>query len=165
MISLAPETEARMDAFHRALAWGDHFRLILVSAPPGPARDEILERLRAWSGRDGIPVVAEVNLTAAERPVAAIRRMAQALAAGSGIVLVGLDQYLARDAACGHYENALALYSRIPDPCSVGVAHLRLAKMAPGDAERNDHLSAARAAWLSIGRLDLVEELDRQSDS
>ncbi len=94
MTSLAPETEARMDAFRRVLAWGEHFRLILVSAAPGPAREAILQRLRAWSGRDGIPILREVVLAAAERPVARIREAASQLSGGAGLVLVGLDQHL-----------------------------------------------------------------------
>lgn len=58
-----------MEAFRRALAWGDHFRLILVATPLGPMKEEILGRLRAWSGRDEIPALTEVHLAAAERPV------------------------------------------------------------------------------------------------
>lgn len=96
MALLTPATEQRIEAFQRALAWGDHFRLLLVSAAPGPGRTEILQRLRAWSGRDGIPKLVELHLAAAERPVARIRTAAANLPPGTGIVLVGLDQHIAR---------------------------------------------------------------------
>jgi len=96
MTLFTPATEQRIEAFQRALAWGDHFRLLLVSAAPGPGRVEILRRLSTWSERDGIPKLVEVHLAAAERPVARIRTAAANLPPGTGIVLVGLDQHIAR---------------------------------------------------------------------
>jgi tetratricopeptide (TPR) repeat protein len=57
------------------------------------------------------------------------------------------------------YEQALDLYARIPEPYSIGLTHRGLASLAVGD-ERTRHLQAARDAWLSIDRPDLVEQLD-----
>ena len=63
-------------------------------------------------------------------------------------------------AAKGHYETALALYERIAEPYSIGVTHYRLAELAVG-AERAAEVAAAREAWASIDRPDLVALLDR----
>jgi hypothetical protein len=66
----------------------------------------------------------------------------------------------AQDDARAKYEAALALYTRIPAPYSIGGAHVNLALVARNDAERGGHLQAAREAWLSIKRDDLVRWLD-----
>jgi tetratricopeptide (TPR) repeat protein len=68
------------------------------------------------------------------------------------------------EAAAGdRFEQALDLYGRIPDPYSIGCAHRRLAGLARGDpGRREQHRRAARAAWLSIRRDDLVADLDRE---
>ncbi len=63
------------------------------------------------------------------------------------------------DAAQGAWEPALALYARIPEPYSIGWTHHRLARIATG-AERASHIEAARQAWTSIDRPDLVALLD-----
>jgi tetratricopeptide (TPR) repeat protein len=62
--------------------------------------------------------------------------------------------------ALAHYEEALALNQRIRVPYSIGSSHLRLARIAESQAERHQHVQAARTAWTSIGRADLVEELE-----
>ena len=54
-----------------------------------------------------------------------------------------------------HYETALAMYERIPEPYSIGWTHRRLARLAADD-ERRRHVDAAKEAWQSIGRSDLV---------
>jgi tetratricopeptide (TPR) repeat protein len=62
------------------------------------------------------------------------------------------------DAARGRFKEALGLYGRIPEPYSIGGTYRRLAKVEPvGSSERRRHVSAARDAWLSIQRPDLVE--------
>ena len=96
MTALAAETEARMETLRRILAWGDHSRLILVSAAPGPARDAFLERLQAWAGHDGVPRLVELHLGAVERPALAIREAAQELGPGSGLLVLGLEPFLTR---------------------------------------------------------------------
>jgi hypothetical protein len=69
------------------------------------------------------------------------------------------------ESATGSYEQALHLYERIPEPYSIGRTHLRLARLAADAQERSQHIRAARAAWLSIDRPDLVEELDEEFTS
>ncbi len=63
-------------------------------------------------------------------------------------------------AARGRYKMALALYALIPEPYSIGATHFRLAELADG-GERAAHVAAAREAWTSIDRPDLVALLDR----
>jgi tetratricopeptide (TPR) repeat protein len=65
------------------------------------------------------------------------------------------------DAARKAYEQALALYERISDPSGIGYAFKGLAQLSAGH-ERTDHIAAARQAWLSIDRADLVRTLDQE---
>ncbi|WP_206079460.1 tetratricopeptide repeat protein [Polyangium spumosum] len=65
-----------------------------------------------------------------------------------------------KDTARAQFEQALRLYQRIAEPSSIGWTHKRLADLAPTDALRQHHLDAARAAWSSIGRNDLLAKLD-----
>ncbi|MBX3566653.1 MAG: tetratricopeptide repeat protein [Rhizobiaceae bacterium] len=62
------------------------------------------------------------------------------------------------DGARAQFEQALALYGRIPEPYSIGGTHLRLMRIARDDVERERHRIAARAAWSSIKRDDLIAE-------
>jgi tetratricopeptide (TPR) repeat protein len=64
------------------------------------------------------------------------------------------------ESATGSYEQALHLYERIREPYSIGHTHLRLARLAAAPEDRDRHIQAARVAWLSIDRPDLVKELD-----
>jgi hypothetical protein len=66
--------------------------------------------------------------------------------------------------ALSHYHTALALYDRIPEPYSIGYTRLRIARLTEG-AERAAHLDAARAAWASIKRDDLIAQLDKEFGS
>ena len=56
------------------------------------------------------------------------------------------------------YLAALQLYQRIPEPYSMGWTHIRLSQFAATPEDRSQHLAAARTAWLSIDRADLVEQ-------
>ena len=56
------------------------------------------------------------------------------------------------------WSEALALYGRIAEPYSIGFAHRRLARVAATPAEGAAHREAARRAWASIGRADLIAE-------
>ncbi|MEO5725907.1 MAG: tetratricopeptide repeat protein, partial [Byssovorax sp.] len=67
-----------------------------------------------------------------------------------------------RDSARALFERALHLYQRLPDPYSVGSAHEKLAQVTEDAELRRKHLEAARAAWTSIGRADLVALLEPQ---
>jgi tetratricopeptide (TPR) repeat protein len=90
------------------------------------------------------------------------RRLGDLLGEANCIRSLG-DIALARsdhDGARERYEEALGLYTRIREPYSIGLAHRALAKVARDDAERVRHVEAAREAWLSIGRDDLVRWLD-----
>jgi tetratricopeptide (TPR) repeat protein len=60
--------------------------------------------------------------------------------------------------ACRRWSEALALYGRIPDPHSIGAVHHRIARRAATPAEAAAHREAARQAWASIGRADLIAE-------
>ncbi|MDI3289457.1 tetratricopeptide repeat protein [Polyangium sp. 15x6] len=64
------------------------------------------------------------------------------------------------DTARARFEQALRLYKRIAEPFSIGSAHKSLAALAPTETLRQHHLEAARAAWSSIGRDDLVTQID-----
>lgn len=66
------------------------------------------------------------------------------------------------DEAHGLCLQALDLYVRIPEPYSIGTTHFRLALLADDAAERRRHVEAARTAWQSIDRPDLVARLDRE---
>ena len=60
--------------------------------------------------------------------------------------------------ACRRWREALALYARIPEPYSIGHTHIRLARHAATPAEAAEHRQAARKAWQSIHRPDLIEQ-------
>jgi tetratricopeptide (TPR) repeat protein len=64
------------------------------------------------------------------------------------------------ESAAGSYAEALNLYEQIPEPYSIGQTHRRLARLAASPEDRERHLQAARSAWLSIDRPDLVKQLD-----
>jgi tetratricopeptide (TPR) repeat protein len=66
------------------------------------------------------------------------------------------------DIAQAQYERALLLYQAIPQPYSVGWALVRLALLAPAGNDRTRHWQAARQAWASIGRQDLIESIEAE---
>ena len=63
------------------------------------------------------------------------------------------------DGARARYEQALPLYQAIAEPYSIGWALVRLAWLDAADSERARHWQAARQAWASIGRDDLIESV------
>lgn len=64
------------------------------------------------------------------------------------------------DAARDGFKEALHLYQRIQEPYSIGWTLVRLAQLEPaGSSERRSFVEAARKAWESIKRPDLVERL------
>ena len=64
------------------------------------------------------------------------------------------------DSARALFERALSLYQHLSKPYSIGFAHRRLANLTDDPDLRRKHLEAARAAWTSIGRDDLVALLE-----
>ncbi len=66
------------------------------------------------------------------------------------------------DGARRRYEQALALYQAIPDNYSAGWTLASLARLDPAGSEQARHWSAARQAWTSIGREDLVESVSAE---
>ena len=63
------------------------------------------------------------------------------------------------DGARDRFEQALPLYQAIPEPYSIGWTLVRLARLDPADSERTRSWKAARQAWASIGREDLIESV------
>lgn len=57
------------------------------------------------------------------------------------------------------YDQALSLFRAIPEPYSIGWGLVRLARLEDRGAARTRHWNAAREAWLSIGRNDLIESV------
>jgi hypothetical protein len=87
------------------------------------------------------------------------RRVGNALGEANSVRALG-DVALARsdhDGARLRYEEALGLYIRAQDPYSIGRARASLARVARDEDERVRHIAAAREAWLSIGREDVVQ--------
>ena len=66
------------------------------------------------------------------------------------------------DGARARYEQALTLYQAIPDPYFIGWILVRLARLDSADSERARHWRAARDAWTSIGRDDLIESAEAE---
>jgi len=66
------------------------------------------------------------------------------------------------DDARAQYQQALTLYQAIPDPHPIGWTLVRLARLAPPGDDRTRHWTAARQAWASIGRDDLIESVQTE---
>lgn len=82
--------------------------------------------------------------------------MANCIQSLGDIALTRMDQDTARD----NYEQALFLFTQLKDGYSLGWTHYRLAQVA-GDPEIfKTHLLDARTAWQSVGREDLIKEMN-----
>ena len=66
------------------------------------------------------------------------------------------------DGARAAYEQALPLYQAIPESYSVGCTLVRLARLDPAGNDRARRWAAARQAWASIGRQDLIESIEAE---
>ena len=63
------------------------------------------------------------------------------------------------EGAQARYEQALLLFQAIPDPYSTGWTLVSLARLDSAESERAHHWRAARKAWASIRRDDLIESV------
>lgn len=77
---------------------------------------------------------------------------------GLGDVALALGQ---EDLARVKFDEALALYRRVEEPYWVGWGIVRLARRAEGSV-RAERVAEARAVWESIGRADLIADLERE---
>jgi tetratricopeptide (TPR) repeat protein len=117
-----------------------------------------LGRLAAYSG----------DLEAARRryddALTLFRRVGNVL--GEANCFRARGQVAAMQGETGHareeYSHALLLYAKIPDPIAIGMTHRGLARISSTEDEREKHIAAAREAWSSIGRQNLVAELDQE---
>ena len=60
------------------------------------------------------------------------------------------------------YLEALHLFDKIPEPYSIGWTHVWFARLEDDPAVRDSHLKAAREAWSTINRPDLVNWLNEE---
>lgn len=60
------------------------------------------------------------------------------------------------------YRRALEMYEGLSEPYSTGQTHSRLARTGNTEEQRRFHLHAARDAWTSIDRFDLLEDLKKE---
>ena len=91
------------------------------------------------------------------------RRVGDALGEANVLQRLGdLAQALSDPAAArSRYEEALSLYGKVGDPYSIGLAHVRLALLAPdASEERSRHVAEAREVGGKIRRQDLLDMLD-----
>jgi len=92
------------------------------------------------------------------------RKVGQVLGEANCIQSLGdIDEANEDIASAGRrWNESLVLYGRIAEPYSIGGVHLRLARVAATPAEAAAHREAARRAWASIGRADLIaKHLDK----
>jgi len=89
------------------------------------------------------------------------RKVGQVLGEANCIQSLGdIDEANEDIASAGRrWNESLVLYGRIAEPYSIGHAHLRLARYASTPAEAAAHREAARRAWASIDRADLIAQL------
>lgn len=64
-----------------------------------------------------------------------------------------------RGTARARFQQALLLYQATTAPYAVGWTHVRLARLATSNRTRTNHWRAARDAWTSIERQDLVRTI------
>jgi tetratricopeptide (TPR) repeat protein len=85
---------------------------------------------------------------------------------GQANCIQGLGQIALRksdhDGASTSYQQALALYELIEEPYSIGSTLILLARLEPAGNDRDRYWQAARQAWASIGRDDLIDEVSAE---
>ncbi len=88
------------------------------------------------------------------------RRCGSLLGEANCILRLGGIDEARRDLAAARerWSAALQLYEKIAAPYSIGAAHRRLARAAETPDEAAAQRTAARQAWASIGRQDLIDK-------
>ena len=66
------------------------------------------------------------------------------------------------DGARARFEQALLLYEAIHEPYSIGWTLIHLARLDPAGDDRTQRWTAAREAWTSIGRHDLIQAAEAE---
>jgi tetratricopeptide (TPR) repeat protein len=99
-----------------------------------------------------------------EQALPLFRQVGDVLGEANCIKNLGDIELALENPAAGRQKflDALELYSRIPEPNSIGWTQVRLARLAGSEEERGRHVAAARAAWQSIDRPDLVQLLEKE---
>lgn len=82
---LGPDAELRLTRLRQALMVSHAFELIIVTIDEPALRDIVIDRVLGWSGRDGVPVLARVELA----PGVAV--MEQLGRRSGGVIVTGLD--------------------------------------------------------------------------
>jgi|GEM_PF-3947400 len=88
------DQNGRLDALRVALQDATRFTLIIIEVPVGPAREELLSRLRAWSGDDEVPTLRFVALGPSASPWDTLQGLALDPKQRVGVVLTGLEQFV-----------------------------------------------------------------------
>jgi tetratricopeptide (TPR) repeat protein len=99
-----------------------------------------------------------------EQVLALYRQVGDVLGEANCIARLGdiaLDRS-GHDDARARYEQALRLYRAIPEPYSIGWTLVRLARLDPPGDDRARDWAAARQAWASIGRGDVIESVQAE---
>ena len=92
------------------------------------------------------------------RQVGGVLNEAHCIARLGDIALARSDHDEARD----RYQQALPLYRAIPEPYPVGWMLVHLARLDLSGDDRARYWAAARQAWASIGRDDLIESIQAE---
>jgi len=143
--------------------------LICIAEQAIETRGTTLQRAKTWCALGNLALDRSDYDTALARYEQALTLYQQAGAVlgeansiqGLGDIALDRSDY---DTAQARYERALTLYQAIPEPYSIGWTLVRLARLDSADSERARHWEAARKAWASIGRDDLIESVKAEFD-
>jgi len=105
-----------------------------------------------------------VWLSKIEEALPLYRRVADVLGEANCIKSLGHIAFAEQrpEEARKEFFDALKLYERISEPYSIGWSHIRLARLAPTPAERDEHLKVAREVWKRIDRPDLIRRMEKE---
>ncbi len=178
MLLAAVEGPTPADAIHAATGWAEFVRFtglgsggpLEAAAVAAETRGMTQQQANCIQGLGDIALQRSDHDGARERYEAALplyEKVGDILGQANcirGLGDIALERW-DRDGARTLYQRALELYERIPEPYSIGSAHRSLARVTRNEEESRRHVEAARDSWLSIGRTDLVEALDREFKS